>query len=51
MVGSVTYLHLVKSIMHDDFLSEDGANVNDIWEWKKFSYIVGYTTYTEVPEK
>ena len=37
--------------MHDDFLWEGGTYVNDVWTQKKVSYVVGYTTYTEVPEK
>jgi len=51
MVGSGTYLHFVKSIMHDDFLWEGGTYVNDVWKHKKVSFVVGYTTYNEVPEK
>lgn len=37
--------------MHDDFLWEGGTYVNDVWKQTKLSNVVGYTTYTEVPEK
>jgi hypothetical protein len=32
-------------------LWESGTCVNDVWKQKKVSYVVGYTTYPEVPEK